>query len=117
MVTTVSGLLTKPGIGVWSGTPDGRPPLLGDLAVEAESATGVLDVVETLDGYAGEATVVTYTVTFDGMDPVRTVALCDTADGRRCVALSRGRRSGRGSCRARTSSGVGSGWRAVPSLL
>ena len=32
MVTTVSGLLTKPGIGVWSGTPDGRPPLLADLA-------------------------------------------------------------------------------------
>ncbi len=39
MVTTVSGLLTKPGIGVWSGAPDGRPLLLGDLAVEAESAT------------------------------------------------------------------------------
>ena len=32
VVTTVSGLLTKPGIGVWSGTPDGRPPLVGDLA-------------------------------------------------------------------------------------
>ncbi len=88
MVTTVSGLLTKPGIGVWSGVPDGRPLLLGDLAVEAESATGVRDVVETLDGYDGEATVVTYTVTFEGMDPVRTVALCDTGDGRRCVALA-----------------------------
>jgi acetyl-CoA C-acetyltransferase len=88
MVTTVSGLLTKPGIGVWSGTPDGRPLLLGDLAVEAQSATEVLDVVETLDGYAGEATVVTYTVTFDGMDPIRIVALCDTTDGRRCVALT-----------------------------
>ncbi len=28
-VTTVSGLLTKPGIGVWSATPDGRPPAGG----------------------------------------------------------------------------------------
>jgi len=27
-------------------------------------------------------------VTYDAMDPVRTVALCDTADGRRCVAVS-----------------------------
>ena len=73
---------------MWSAVPDGRPPLVGDLAVEAESATGVRDVVETLDGYDGEATVVTYTVTFEGMDPVRTVALCDTGDGRRCVALA-----------------------------
>jgi hypothetical protein len=32
--------------------------------------------------------VVTYTVTFDGMDPTRTVALCRTGDGTRCVAMS-----------------------------
>jgi len=88
MVTTVSGLLTKPGIGVWSGVPDGRPPLVEDLAGEAEAATGVLDVVETLDGYDGEATVSTYTVTYDGMAPVRTVAVCDIPDGRRCVAVA-----------------------------
>ena len=30
----------------------------------------------------------TYTVTYDGMDPVRTVAVCDTGDGRRCVAVA-----------------------------
>lgn len=88
VVTTVSGLLTKPGIGVWSSLPDGLPPLLADLAYEAQAATGSLDAVETLDGYQGVATVATYTVTFDGMDPERTVALCDTADGRRCVAVS-----------------------------
>ena len=51
MVTTVSGLLTKPGIGVWSASPDGRPPLLGDLAEAAEAATGAVEVVATLDGY------------------------------------------------------------------
>ncbi len=88
MVTTVSGLLTKPGLGVWSAVPDGRPPLLGDLGQAASAATGVRDVVETLDGYNGEATVVTYTVTFDGLEPVRAVILCDTADGRRCVAVA-----------------------------
>ena len=88
MVSTVSGLLTKPGIGVWSGTPDGRPPLIADLADQAEVATDVVDVVETVDGYDGEATVVTYTVTYDGMDPVRTVVVADTGDGRRCVAVA-----------------------------
>jgi acetyl-CoA C-acetyltransferase len=86
-VTTVSGLLTKPGLGVWSARPDGRPPLLSDLAYEVASATEVVEAVETLDGYDGPATVATYTVTYDGMDPVRIVAVCDTDDGRRCVAL------------------------------
>ncbi len=88
LVTTVSGLLTKPGLGLWSALPDGRPPLLADLAYEAASLTEVVEVVETLDGYDGDATVATYTVTFEGMEPNRTVALCDTADGRRCVAIS-----------------------------
>ena len=88
VVTAVSGLLTKPGLGAWSCTPDDRPPLLGDLALSAASATGVVDVVETLDGYDGEAIVATYTVTFEGMVPDRTVAVCDTDDGRRCVSMA-----------------------------
>jgi acetyl-CoA C-acetyltransferase len=91
VVTTVSGLLTKPGIGVWSARPDGQPPLIADLAGPAEARTAVVDpgaVVETLDGFRGDATVVTYTVTYEALDPVRSVVLCDTADGRRCVAIS-----------------------------
>jgi acetyl-CoA C-acetyltransferase len=88
VVTTVSGLLTKPGIGVWSVRSDGQPLLLADLADAARANTEVVDVVETLGGYGGKATVVTYTATFDGLEPLRTVALCDTGDGRRCVALS-----------------------------
>ncbi len=88
LVTTVSGLLTKPGLGVWAARPDGQPPLVADLADEAAAATGVVEAVGTLDGYEGPATVVTYTVTYEGLDPVRTVAVCDTADGRRCVAIS-----------------------------
>ncbi len=87
MVTTVSGLLTKPGIGIWSARPDGDPPLLADLAYEAEAATGAVSVVESLEGYRGPATVATYTVTYDGQEPVRTLALCDTPDRRRCVAV------------------------------
>jgi acetyl-CoA C-acetyltransferase len=88
VVTTVSGLLTKPGIGAWSARPDGRPPLVGDLADECAAATGVVDVVETLEEYEGDATVVTYTVTYDGMDPIGAVALCRVGEGVRCVAMS-----------------------------
>ncbi len=88
VVTTVSGLLTKPGLGAWSATPDDRPPLVGDLGEAAAEVTGTLDVVETLDGYDGDATVATYTVTYEGGEPVRTVAVCDTDDGRRCVAVA-----------------------------
>jgi acetyl-CoA C-acetyltransferase len=88
VVTTVSGLLTKPGIGVWSTEPDGQAPLLGDFCGEAERATGTREVVETLAGYTGGATVVTYTVTPDEVEAARTVVLCDTDDGRRCVAIT-----------------------------
>jgi len=88
LVSTVSGLLTKPGLGVWSARPDGRPPLLADLAYEVASVTDTIEAVETLEGYDGGGTVATYTVTYDGMDPVRVVAVCDTDDGRRCVSMS-----------------------------
>jgi len=84
----VSGLLTKPGMGIWSAEPDGRPPRLGDLAREADAATGEVGVVETIDGYSGPVKVTTYTVTYDGLDPVRVLLLCDTEDGRRCFAVS-----------------------------
>jgi acetyl-CoA C-acetyltransferase len=88
LVTTVSGLLTKPGLGIWAARPDGRPPLLADLAFEVESVTGVVEAVATLDGYDGTGIVATYTVTYEGLDPVRVVAVCDTDDGRRCVSIS-----------------------------
>jgi acetyl-CoA C-acetyltransferase len=88
MVTTVSGLLTKPGLGVWSSVPDGSDPLVADLGPEVAAVTGVIEVVETLEGYQGAATVATYTVTYDGLEPTRIVALCDTTDGRRAVFVT-----------------------------
>ncbi len=110
VVTTVSGLLTKPGIGVWSAGPDGRPPLVGDLAAEAAAATETVEVadddaaIEDVVGGTGGvgtgtghtravsvAAVVTATVTYDGLEPARTLALCDRPDGRRTVAKSEDR--------------------------
>lgn len=85
LVTTVCGLLTKPGLAVWSSLPDGAPPLVADLAEEARAATPRCEV---LDGHHGPATVATYTVTYDGLAPARTVVIADLDDGRRCLAAS-----------------------------
>lgn len=63
MVTTVSGLLTKPGLAVWSATPGERPVLLGDHVEAAGQVTGVLEVTGIAEG---PAVVATYTVTYDG---------------------------------------------------
>ena len=88
MVTTVSGLLTKPGIGIWTTEPDDQPPLIADLAQEVAGATATVEVNETLEDYEGEALVVSYTVTFDGENPNRTVVIGETPSGTRCVAFS-----------------------------
>jgi len=85
LVSTVCGLLTKPGLAVWSATPDGRPPLLSDLSAEAATATGQVEVV---DAHHGPARVATCTVGYSGMDTARTFVLADIEPGRRCVAWS-----------------------------
>jgi acetyl-CoA C-acetyltransferase len=83
LVSTVCGLLTKPGLAVWSATPDGRPPLLSDLAPEAERAT---ESVEVADEHYGPARVTSATVGYAGMEPDQTYLLAETGPGRRCVA-------------------------------
>lgn len=81
MVTTVSGLLTKPGITVWGA----RPPedlLVGDFGAEAAEVTGIRDVTHAA---TGRATVVSATSTYEGMSPTRTFVIADLQDGRRWV--------------------------------
>lgn len=93
MVTTVCGLLTKPGLAVWSATPGAGPPLLADLAAEAQAATPTRPVRAE---HHGAGRVATYTVTYDGTDdagrPTTTIVIADVADGGgapgRCVAVS-----------------------------
>jgi acetyl-CoA C-acetyltransferase len=85
LVTTVSGLLTKPGLMVWSTAPAEEPPLVADLGTEAGAATASVEVV---DGYAGAARVASYTVTYDGPVPDGVIALVDTPDRRRCLATA-----------------------------
>jgi acetyl-CoA C-acetyltransferase len=83
LVTTVCGMLTKPGLGVWSATPDGRTPLLDDLGEQAALATPVAAVASD---YRGPATVASFSVTYDDGLAVRTAVVADTADRRRCSA-------------------------------
>lgn len=85
MVTTVSGLPTKPGLAVWTAAPDGEPPLVADLASDARAATAECELV---DHHRGPATVATSTVTYDGRRPARTVVIADVDERRRCLAAS-----------------------------
>ena len=85
LVGAVSGLLTKPGLSVWSTAAPEAPPRIADLADEARAATPVVDSVP---GYVGSATIATYTVTYDDEEPARVIAIGDTPDGDRCVAVA-----------------------------
>ena len=91
LVTTVSGILSKPGLAVWSATPpagNGAVALRVDMAAETTAATAMVPVVDTPPD-ASAATVVSFTVTYGGdggFDPVRTVIVADLPDGRRTAA-------------------------------
>ena len=78
LVTTVSGMLTKSGLAVWSSEPDGQPPLVEDLC----PAT---DTVHVTRAYEGRATVAACTVTYN---PDTLIAILDTPDGNRVIAKS-----------------------------
>jgi len=91
LLTTVSGMLSKPGLAVWSATPPAGPgtALLADLAVETTAATDIVPVTEEPPRAATTASVVSFTVTYggeEGYDPVRTVVVVDLPDGVRTAA-------------------------------
>jgi acetyl-CoA C-acetyltransferase len=86
LVGAVSGLLTKPGLSVWSTSPPTEPALVADLADAALAAT---PMVESIPGYEGPATVATYTVNYDDQQqPAKVIAIGDTPEGTRCVAAA-----------------------------
>jgi acetyl-CoA C-acetyltransferase len=91
LLTTVSGMLSKPGLAVWSAVPpDGRgEPLRADLAAEAIAATEMVPVVEVPPAEPTAARVVSFTVTYGGeggLEPVRTAIVADLPDGVRTAA-------------------------------
>lgn len=84
MVTTVSGLLTKPGLMVW-GTQAAPDLTIADLAADAAAETAMVEVAV---GYEGVATVASGTAVYSDGEPSAAIVIADTADGRRCVARS-----------------------------
>lgn len=82
-VTAVSGMLTKPGLTVWSTEAPAGGLLIADLADEARAATAEVPLDEDP---SGEGTVATYTVVYEGMDPSGVRAIVDLASGARAVA-------------------------------
>jgi acetyl-CoA C-acetyltransferase len=85
LVTTVSGLLTKPGLAVWSDGPDGEPPLVADLVDQATAAT---EVAEVLGHHDGAADVIAYTVTYADGEPHELIAVADATADERVIAKS-----------------------------
>jgi acetyl-CoA C-acetyltransferase len=89
LITTVSGMLSKPGLAVWSATPpEDLGVLLADMVAEAITDTPTRPVASP-DESRGRATVASFTVTCDPTDPlrpIRTAIVADLADGKRTAA-------------------------------
>lgn len=87
LTTSVSGLLTKPAIALWSTDPGDRPFGAADVTEEATAATTRVEV----DGDAtGAGTVVGLTVLYDDGEPATGVAVVQIGDVR-TVALTEDR--------------------------
>ncbi len=85
MTTTVSGLLTKPAIAVWSTRPAPEGEWVADLAEAADAATASRP---STAHHEGEGTVATWTVTYDGDAARSAFVIADLDDGRRWVGTS-----------------------------
>jgi acetyl-CoA C-acetyltransferase len=83
LVTTVSGLLTKPALAVWSSEPG--PSLVADLAGAADAATVQREVTGDAQGVA---TVASLTITYEGDEPSSSFVIADLPDGRRWIGTS-----------------------------
>jgi acetyl-CoA C-acetyltransferase len=91
LLTTVSGMLSKPGLAVWGATPpEGSVgSLRADLAAAAVAATEIVPVVDVPPAEATAANVVSFTVTYGGeagLEPARTAIVADLPDGVRTAA-------------------------------
>ena len=82
MVTTVSGLLTKPALAIWSTEPDPSGALVADLGERAAAATGS---VEVTGDHHGDAVVASHTVTYVGDEPAAAFVIADLDDGGRWI--------------------------------
>ena len=85
LLTSVSGMLTKQGVSMWSATAPAHPFRSADLSSEVLESTSA---VEVLESFAGAATIAGYTVACAEGSPVRAIAIATTPGGRRCIVTS-----------------------------
>ena len=85
LVSSVSGVLTKQGFGVWSNHPAPNEFIHQDLSDAVRAATPTRDVLEN---YSGPARVAGFTVLHGRGQPPRGAALVDTPEGHRAMATS-----------------------------
>ena len=76
LVTSISGMITKHGLGLWSTTPANKGFQLADVSEQAQAQTAVAAADA---GYQGPADVVAYTVTYDGDVPQTGIAIARAA--------------------------------------
>lgn len=84
LVTTVSGMLTKQGVALWSASPGDQPWVFDDVTPDVRA---VADLREVVADFTGQAAVAGYTVLYQGADPWRAVAVFDLPEGKRTVAF------------------------------
>ncbi len=85
LLTSISGMITKQGVSVWSAEPSARP--FANLDV-SEAVAAELQPKPYRTGDDELATVVSYTVIWGREGPERAVAIGEFADGARTLAVS-----------------------------
>jgi acetyl-CoA C-acetyltransferase len=86
LVSAVSGMLTKQGLGVWSSAPPTRPFRFLDVTADVGATSQALP---TAPAHRGPARVASYTVVHEIDGSRRGILVCDTPDGARTVASTR----------------------------
>ena len=85
LVSSVSGILTKQGFGLWADAPSAE----GFVAMDVSADTAQLQKAkEVVTAFHGRGAVAGYTVLHDKGLPPRALVLADTPDGRRALAHS-----------------------------
>jgi acetyl-CoA C-acetyltransferase len=85
LVSSVSGMLTKQGFGIFSSLPSTNGFVFEDVTQAVAELNQPLEVDAD---YCGEAVIAACTVLFQEDTPWRLVAICDTANKTRTVAMS-----------------------------
>lgn len=87
LVTSISGMITKQGLGLWSS----EPPTDGFRSADvSDEVTGRTPTVAVDGDYQGEATVAGYTVTFDGGRPAQAIVIATLPSGDHTIAVADG---------------------------